>query len=130
MSSLQGKVALVTGSSRVCISFIPLNTYSKYLQGIGASIAVALAREGANVVVNYVSPSSKSRAEEVAQEVEKHGSKSLIVQANLASLEDIDSLVQQTVSRFGRIDILVNNGAVGEFQPIGGIVSISNLCFC
>ena len=76
-------------------------------------------------MVNYVSASSKSRAEEVAKAVESRGSKSLVVQANLASLEDIDVLVQKTVAQFGKIDILVNNGGVVDFQPIGGIVSLS-----
>jgi 3-oxoacyl-[acyl-carrier protein] reductase len=76
-------------------------------------------------VVNYVSASSKPPAEEVSKAVESHGSKSLIVQANLASLEDIDVLVQKTVAQFGKIDTLVNNGAVVDFQPIGGIVSLS-----
>ncbi|PVG01783.1 putative short-chain type dehydrogenase/reductase [Serendipita vermifera] len=105
MSSLSGKVAIVTGSAR----------------GIGASIAVGLAKEGANVVVNYVSPSSKALAEKVAQEAEGYGSKALVVQANLGSLSDIDKLVDQTVAQFSKIDILVNNGAVLEFGNIGNI---------
>ncbi|KAG8752988.1 hypothetical protein FRC14_006533 [Serendipita sp. 396] len=105
MGSLQDKTAIVTGSSR----------------GIGAAIAVALAREGADVVVNYVSPSSKSRAEEVAKIIEGLGSKALIVQADLANLEDVNSLVKQTVAAFGKIDILVNNGAVVQFETIGNI---------
>ena len=79
-------------------------------------------------MVNYVSPSSKARAEEVAKAVESHGSKSLVVQANLASLEDLDVLVQKTVAQFGKIDILVNNGGVVDFQPIGSIVSPSSIC--
>jgi NAD(P)-dependent dehydrogenase (short-subunit alcohol dehydrogenase family) len=74
-------------------------------------------------VVNHVSTSSKARAEEVAKAIEGYDSKSLVVKANLASLEDIDFLVQKTVEQFGKIDILVNNGAVLDFQPIGGIVS-------
>ncbi|KAG8804505.1 hypothetical protein FRC16_007914 [Serendipita sp. 398] len=104
-SSLQGKIAIVTGSSR----------------GIGSAIAVSLAQKGASVVINYVSSNSKSRAEEVAKTVETFGSKSLVVQADLAKLEDLDKLVKQTVATFGKIDILVNNGGVGEFAPIGSI---------
>ncbi|KAG8817065.1 hypothetical protein FRC17_000059 [Serendipita sp. 399] len=104
-SSLQGKIAIVTGSSR----------------GIGSTIAVSLAQHGANVVINYVSSSSKARAEELAKTIEGFGSKSLVVQADLAKLEDLDNLVKQTVDTFGRIDILVNNAAVGEFLPIGAI---------
>ncbi|CAG8643530.1 3660_t:CDS:2, partial [Acaulospora colombiana] len=105
MSSLSGKVAIVTGAAR----------------GIGASIAISLAKEGANVVVNYVSPSSKPLAEKVAQEAQSYGPKALVVQANVGSLSDIDKLVKQTVSQFGRIDILVNNGGVVDFANIGDI---------
>ncbi|KAG8818993.1 hypothetical protein FRC17_010637 [Serendipita sp. 399] len=104
-ASLQGKVAIVTGSAR----------------GIGATIAIELAHQGANVVINYVSPSSKTRAEEVAKSAEAFGSKALVVQADLANLEDLDNLVKQTVATFGRIDILVNNGGVVDFAPIGDI---------
>ncbi|KAG8813807.1 hypothetical protein FRC17_001413 [Serendipita sp. 399] len=105
MTALQGKVAIVTGSSR----------------GIGAAIAVSLAQEGANVVVNYVSPSSKARAEEVAKTIERFGSKALVVQADVANLDDLDNLVKQTVDAFGKIDILVNNSGVIELAAIGEI---------
>ncbi|KAG8792405.1 hypothetical protein FRC17_008603, partial [Serendipita sp. 399] len=105
MSSLQGKVALVTGASR----------------GIGAAIAVSLAKEGANVVINYVSPSSKARAEEVERTVQGLGSKALVVQADLTNLEDLSNLVKQTVAAFGKIDILVNNSGVVQSANIGDI---------
>jgi 3-oxoacyl-[acyl-carrier protein] reductase len=103
--SLQGKVAIVTGSAR----------------GIGATVAVSLAQAGADIVINYVSSSSKIHAEAVAKAVQSAGSQALVVQADLASLEALDSLVKKTVERFGKIDILVNNGGVVEFQPIGTI---------
>ncbi|KAG8819026.1 hypothetical protein FRC17_010627, partial [Serendipita sp. 399] len=105
MGSLHEKVAIVTGSSR----------------GIGAAIAVALAKEGTKVVVNYVSPSSKPKAEEVAKTIEGLGSKALVVQADLANLEDVDTLVKETVAAFGKIDILVNNSAIVQFEDIGNI---------
>jgi len=89
--SLQGKIAIVTGSAR----------------GIGASTAVALAKEGANVVVNYVAPSSKVHAESVAKAIQSAGSQALIVQADLGSLEALELIVKKTVEKFGRIDILV-----------------------
>jgi 3-oxoacyl-[acyl-carrier protein] reductase len=79
-----------------------------FLQGIGASVAVALAKEGANVVVNYVSSSSKVHAESVAKVIEGTGSKALVVQADLASVEALELLVQKTVEQFGKIDILVS----------------------
>lgn len=89
--SLQGKVAIVTGSAR----------------GIGASTAIALAKEGADVVINYVSPSSKVHAETIAKAVQSAGSQALIVQADLGSIEAPELIVKKTVEKFGRIDILV-----------------------
>ncbi|KIM19654.1 hypothetical protein M408DRAFT_330866 [Serendipita vermifera MAFF 305830] len=103
--SLQNKVAIVTGSAR----------------GIGASAALALAKEGANVVINYVSPSSKTHAEALAKSIQGVDAQALIVQADLASLEALDLLVKKTVERFGKIDILVNNGGVVDFQEVGAI---------
>lgn len=85
--SLQGKVAIVTGGSR----------------GIGKSICHRLAREGACVVVNYVS--NTAMANEV---VEAIGSdKALAVQADAAKLKDMDRLVNETIERFGKLDIVV-----------------------
>ncbi|KIM19639.1 hypothetical protein M408DRAFT_31050 [Serendipita vermifera MAFF 305830] len=103
--SLQGKTAIVTGSAR----------------GIGASVAIALAKEGANVVVNYVSPSSQAHAENVVKTIQSTGSRGLVVQADLASTEALELLVKRTVERFGKIDILVNNGGVIELQGVGSI---------
>lgn len=105
--SLQGKVAIVTGSARA--------------RGIGAATAIALAKEGADIVINYVSPASKVHAESVAKAVQSAGSQALVVQADLASLEALDLLVKKTVERFGKIDILVNNAGVAGFGAIGQI---------
>lgn len=99
-------------------------------QGIGAAIAIALAREGADVIINYVSASSKTRAEEVVKEVEGFGSRSLLVQANLESLEEVEALVQAGVTKFGKIDILVNNGGVSDMQSVDQIVSSSGSLPC
>ena len=96
--SLQGKVAIVTGAAR----------------GIGAATAIALAKEGASVVINYVSPSSKVRAENVAKAVQSAGSQALVVQADLASIEALDTLVKETVDRFGKIDILVSSDSLSR----------------
>ena len=78
---------------------------------MGAAMALALAKEGANVVINYVTPSSKGAAEKVAAGVETEGSQAFVVQADLSSLKDIDLLVAMAVERFGRIDILVGCSA-------------------
>ncbi|KIM24483.1 hypothetical protein M408DRAFT_75810 [Serendipita vermifera MAFF 305830] len=103
--SLQGKVAIVTGSSR----------------GIGAATAIALANEGAHVVINYAASSSKDKAENIAKTVRGTGSQALVVQADISSFEEIDLLVKKTVEHFGRIDILVNNTGVIDYQTVGTI---------
>jgi glucose 1-dehydrogenase len=91
---LEGKVALVTGSS----------------QGIGLAIAVRLALDGALIVIDYRSHSEG--AEETRRMVEAAGSKGAVVQADLSSLEQIRYLVDSGVKAFGGIDILVNNAGI------------------
>ncbi|PKR78589.1 beta-ketoacyl-ACP reductase [Halalkalibacillus sediminis] len=91
---LQGKTALVTGASR----------------GIGRAIALELAQNGANVVVNYAG--SKDKAEKVVEEIESLGSKAIAVQTNVASSEEVKELVKQTIDEFGSLDILVNNAGI------------------
>jgi glucose 1-dehydrogenase len=99
MSRLEGKVALVTGSS----------------QGIGQGVAIRLAQEGASVIINY--HSNPQGAADTLQQVEAAGSQGLIVQADLGQLPEIDSLIQQGVAKFGRIDILVNNAGLEKNAP-------------
>ncbi|KAJ5107342.1 NAD(P)-binding protein [Penicillium angulare] len=98
--SLKGKTAIVTGSSR----------------GIGAEIALQLARRGANVVINYVSESSKKRAEDVVQEIEKIGTKAILCHASVMNLEEIPRLIDAAlkISKDGKIDILIHNAALGN----------------
>lgn len=91
---LEGKKALVTGASR----------------GIGRAIALALAAEGADVVINYAGNEAAAKA--VAQEVEALGRKALVVQADISSNAAATSLVEQAVKAFGRLDILVNNAGI------------------
>jgi 3-oxoacyl-[acyl-carrier protein] reductase len=91
---LKGRVAIVTGASR----------------GIGRAIAVGLAREGAKVIVNYVSKAAA--AEEVVSEIRAAGGEAVAVQANVGDLAQHDRLVAAARERFGRIDILVNNAAM------------------
>ena len=98
MSKLTGKAAIVTGASK----------------GIGASIAKALAAEGASVVVNYAS--DKEGAERVVQSITKAGGKAVAVQGTVA--EQPDAIVAAAIENFGRLDILVNNAGVYEFAPI------------
>ena len=87
-------MALVTGASR----------------GFGRAIALAFAREGADVVVDY--HTSATGAAEVAAGVEKLGRRALVVQADVAHEADVRRLVDAALSRFGRVDILVNNAGI------------------
>ncbi len=92
--NLQGKVAIVTGASR----------------GIGRATAIALATEGAAVVVNYAS--SSGAADEVVAEIEKMGGKAIAVKANVGNSDEVDALISATMEKFGRIDVLVNNAGI------------------
>jgi len=88
---LKDKIALVTGSSR----------------GVGRAVALAYAKEGAKVLVNYTS--NEKAAQEVVAAIEGMGSKAKAVKADVARKAEAEALVQATVDTFGRIDILVNN---------------------
>jgi 3-oxoacyl-[acyl-carrier protein] reductase len=102
---LSGKVAVVTGASK----------------GIGASIALHLAAEGARVVVNYAS--SKEGADRVVSEIVAKGGKAIAVQANLAKEADIVRLFAETKKAFERLDILVNNAGVYEFGLLENVTA-------
>ena len=93
---LKGKVAIVTGSARE--------------HGIGRGIAEALAIEGANVVVNGVS--KPEMVEQRAEELRQLGVESIAYIADVSNREHVDSMINATVERFGRLDILVSNAAV------------------
>lgn len=101
MNDLQGKVAIVTGSSR----------------GIGRSIAEKLAEQGAAVVINY--SSSPELAEEVVQGIQQKGGRAAAVQADVSKPEQIARLFQETKQRFGKIDIVVNNAGIMINSLIG-----------
>jgi 3-oxoacyl-[acyl-carrier protein] reductase len=88
---LKGKVALVTGSSR----------------GVGRAIALAYAKEGARVVVNY--SSNQAAGIEVAAAIHEMGSKAILLKADVAKPADAEALVQKGIEEFGDLDILVNN---------------------
>ena len=106
MGKLNGKVAVVTGASK----------------GIGASIALHLAAEGAAVVVNYAS--DKKGADRVVGEITGNGGKAVAVQANLAKDADVRRLFAETKTAFGgKLDVLVNNAGVYEFQPLENITA-------
>lgn len=92
--NLEGKTALVTGASR----------------GIGREIALELARQGANVAVNYAG--SEAKANEVTEEIKAMGRDAFSIQCNVANGESVQAMVKETISRFGSLDILVNNAGI------------------
>lgn len=93
---LENKVALITGASR----------------GIGRRIAIDMAKEGADIGINYIH--NKEKAEEVAAEVRALGRRALVIQADVSEEEPVKQMVDQMIQEFGRIDILVNNAAIDE----------------
>lgn len=99
MFDLQGKVALITGGSR----------------GIGRAIAIRLAEQGADVIVNYVR--HKRDAGETAAEVEELGRKCLLVKTNVANSDDVKKMFAAIKTEFGHLDILVSNAASGVLKP-------------
>jgi 3-oxoacyl-[acyl-carrier protein] reductase len=103
MSRLKDKVAVVTGASK----------------GIGASIAKALAAEGASVVVNY--SSAQAGADKVVGEIRNKGGKAVAVQGDVSKAEDVRRLFEEAKKAFGTVDVLVNNAGVYQFSPIGEV---------
>ena len=93
---LKGKVALVTGSSR----------------GVGRAIALAYAREGASVVINYTA--NQAAGEEVIAAIKEMGEKAVLVKADVSKAADAEALVQKGIDEFGGIDILVNNAGLSR----------------
>jgi len=91
---LKGQVAIVTGASR----------------GIGRAVAIALAAEGAKVVVNYAK--SSQAADAVVAEIEGMGSEAIALQADVAQTDQVDALFSAVLEQWGRIDILVNNAGI------------------
>ncbi|MCB5235321.1 3-oxoacyl-[acyl-carrier-protein] reductase [Niallia circulans] len=91
---LAGKVAVVTGASR----------------GIGKSIALELAKQGADVVVNYAG--SVDRANEVVKEIEGLGRKAISIQCDVSNTDSVNAMMKEALESFGNIDILVNNAGI------------------
>ena len=94
MGSLDGAVVVITGSSR----------------GIGRAIAEELGQSGAKVIVNY--HQSRVAAEDVVAHLKQSGSESVAIQADVSDPAQAARLIDETLQRFGRIDVLVNNAAI------------------
>ncbi|MFD6415628.1 SDR family oxidoreductase [Streptomyces sp. NPDC060194] len=99
------RVALVTGGSR----------------GIGAAVALRLAREGADVAFTYVSDAEAAR--EVADKIEAAGRRALALRADSADPSEAVAAVDRTVAAFGRLDVLVNNVGVGVLGPLDALTT-------
>ena len=93
---LKDKIALVTGSSR----------------GVGRGVALAYAREGANLVVNYTS--NEKAANEVVRAIEEMDSQAIAVRADVAKKTEAETLVRAAIDKYGGLDILVNNAGFGR----------------
>lgn len=89
-----GKVAIVTGSSR----------------GIGKACALALADHGCDVVINYAS--SSEAAEQVVSTIQEKGRQSMAIKANIGNADEVTKLFKETMDKFGRVDIVVNNAGI------------------
>ena len=100
MGDLKGKVALVTGASR----------------GLGRGIALSLAEDGANIVINF--RSSRKEAETLKQQIEEKGCKVLLVKADVSKEEDVQKMFELISKEFGHLDILVNNAGTTKAQNI------------
>jgi len=98
--ALDGKVAIVTGSSR----------------GIGRAVANELALHGASVVINYFR--SREAAEDVARELKANGARAVAIGAGVAEPDEVKRLIEGTLKAFGKIDILVNNAGVNRDRTI------------
>src|SRR6202041_2122514 len=95
------KTAIVTGASR----------------GIGRAVAKRLAQDGFTVVVNYLS--NAGEAEEVVAEIKKSGGNAASVKADVANQSEVERLFEETMKKFGSIDVVVNNSGIMPLSPIG-----------
>lgn len=96
---LAGKVALITGGGR----------------GIGRAIAVTFAHEGAHVAV---AARTKAEVDRVAEEIQSDGGEALALTCDVTKREEVDRMVSNTLARFGRIDVLVNNAGTAKSAPL------------
>jgi len=98
--SLEGRLALVTGGGR----------------GIGQAIALKLASQGADIIVNFFR--HRESAEQTAKDIEALGVKAETIRANVGDPEKIDEMFDMIGNKFGRLDILINNAASGVGRPV------------
>lgn len=105
MNSLNGKRALITGSS----------------SGIGAGVALAFAAEGADVTINYPDDAQQKKAVDLVEAIEAQGRRAVAVRADVSDEDAVNELVDRTVATLGGIDILVNNAGIAHTAPVEAI---------
>ncbi|MGL5615499.1 MAG: elongation factor P 5-aminopentanone reductase [Sarcina sp.] len=96
MSELRGKVAIVTGGSK----------------GIGKAIALELAKNGASVVINY--SNDDDAANDTINEIKDIGAFAIAIKASIGTIKGCETLINETIAKFGKLDILVNNAAISK----------------
>lgn len=94
------KIILITGGSR----------------GIGRHLALALAKEGAGVIINY--KNSKNEAEKLLKTIEKQNRKCMIIQGDVSDAKDVKRIYEQVKERYQRIDLLINNAGISIDKPV------------
>ena len=97
---LKDKVALITGSSR----------------GIGKAIALRFARDGAKIIVNYFN--SETKANELVEEIKRIGSDAIAIKCDVSQEKDVKNMIEKSVKKFGKIDILINNAGIVYDVPL------------
>lgn len=97
---LKGQSALVTGAN----------------SGIGMAVAIALANDGANMVINYVT--HPEAAEAVVKQIEDNGGNAIAIKADVSKEDEVQSMFQQMIAKYGTIDILVNNAGLQRDSPL------------
>lgn len=100
MISLKNKVTLITGGSR----------------GIGAATAILFAKAGSHVIINY--RADEKAANDVRKKCEQYGVKATLAKADIANRSEVETMVDNAISEFGRIDVLVCNAGIWEHNPI------------
>lgn len=102
MGKLNDKVSLITGSS----------------SGIGRAVALAFAREGAHIAVNYHSESQAENAADVMTAIALLGRRVIGIRTNVSKENEVQKMIDEVVRTFGRIDILVNNAGIGSYSRV------------
>jgi len=99
---LNNKIALITGSS----------------SGIGRAVALSMAAAGADVIINHPSPREAAAANDVAEQIHAMGRRTLVIEADVADEQAVQTMVERATNALGRIDILVNNAGIAAAAPV------------